>query len=310
MNDISNIFTREERAVFALRKLYYDYGYVRYRMSKFEEYDLYAENKDFLVSKNIITFTDTDGRLLALKPDVTLSIVKSSRPSADSVLRMQYNESVYRVSDGNQGFKELMQVGVECLGAVTDKEIAEVIDLAARSLDTINESNLLELSDLDIINGVISASGLKGESARQMLLLLERKDLGGAEALCRESALNTDIAALLCGLISIYGKPSEVIPKLGAFRINAALTEAVDRFCHILGILDSEGKGDKICIDFSLVGNLKYYNGIAMRGFINGIPKSILSGGQYDKLMKKMERGGGAIGFAVYLDELEKNYGI
>ena len=46
-------------------------------MSRFEEYDFYARNKDFLVSDRIITFTDSRGRLLALKPDVTLSIIKS-----------------------------------------------------------------------------------------------------------------------------------------------------------------------------------------------------------------------------------------
>ena len=38
-------------------------------MSKFEEYDFYAVNKDFLVSDSVITFTDTNGKLMALKPD-------------------------------------------------------------------------------------------------------------------------------------------------------------------------------------------------------------------------------------------------
>jgi len=279
-------------------------------MSKFEEYDLYANNKDFLISKNIITFTDTDGRLLALKPDVTLSIVKNSRPSADGITKMQYNESVYRVSDNTQGFVELMQVGLECLGAITDKEIAEVLRLASMSLDTINERNLLELSDLDIINGVIDAAGLGGEDAKQLLSILERKDIGDAEIFCRERRIEPQTASLFSSLLTVYGKPCDVIPRLGIFKINNRLTEAVDRFCRILATLNAEGRGDKICIDFSLVGNLKYYNGIAMRGFIDGIPKSILSGGQYDKLMKKMGRDEGAIGFAVYFDELEKNYGI
>ena len=73
----SIVLKNEEKAVFELRELYSKYGYLQYKMSKFEEYDLYVSNKDFLVSENIITFTDTDGKLLALKPDVTLSIIKS-----------------------------------------------------------------------------------------------------------------------------------------------------------------------------------------------------------------------------------------
>ena len=73
-----NNISRTERAMYNLRNLYESYGYSQYKMSKFEEYDLYVRNKSFLVSDHIITFTDTDGKLMALKPDVTLSIIKNS----------------------------------------------------------------------------------------------------------------------------------------------------------------------------------------------------------------------------------------
>ena len=72
-----NLLRSEEAAVFRLRDLYRRHGYLPYRMSKFEEYDLYVRNKDFLVSDRVITFNDTNGKLLALKPDVTLSIIRS-----------------------------------------------------------------------------------------------------------------------------------------------------------------------------------------------------------------------------------------
>ena len=51
------------------------FGYAPYKMSRFEEYELYVRNKDFLQSDRVITFSGADGRLLAMKPDVTLSIV-------------------------------------------------------------------------------------------------------------------------------------------------------------------------------------------------------------------------------------------
>ena len=79
MNIDASALRFEERAVFALRSLYSRYGYSYYKMSKFEEYDLYVRNKDFLVSDSVITFTDTNGRLMALKPDVTLSIIRHFR---------------------------------------------------------------------------------------------------------------------------------------------------------------------------------------------------------------------------------------
>lgn len=74
-----SILKNDEKAVFALRSLYKQYGYRLFKMSKFEEYDLYSRNKDFLQSDGIITFNDTNGKLLALKPDVTLSIINNSK---------------------------------------------------------------------------------------------------------------------------------------------------------------------------------------------------------------------------------------
>ena len=50
---------------------------------------------------------------------------------------------------------------------------------------------------------------------------------------------------------------------------------------------------------------MNYYNGIVFKGFISGICESILSGGQYDKLMRRMGRSSGAVGFALYIDLLE-----
>ena len=58
--------------------------------------------------------------------------------------------------------------------------------------------------------------------------------------------------------------------------------------------------------DFSVVNDFNYYDGVIFKGFINSIPDSILSGGRYDKLLMKMGKNVGAIGFAVYLDRLER----
>ena len=111
------VMNEQERISFRLRSLYSGYGYERYRMSKFEEYDLYSRNKDFLFSENVITFTDTNGRLMALKPDVTLSIVKNRKDTPGELQKLYYHENVYRVSAAADGFREQTQVGLECGGA-------------------------------------------------------------------------------------------------------------------------------------------------------------------------------------------------
>ena len=140
----TDILSKEEKIALELRSLYNEKGFKQYRMSKFEEYDLYAKKKDFLVSDNIITFTDTNGRLMALRPDVTLSIVRSTRDS-DGISKLYYHENVYR--PGDDCFREIPQVGVEVIGSIGYSEIAEVIALACKSLAVLSEEYILELSD-------------------------------------------------------------------------------------------------------------------------------------------------------------------
>ena len=109
MSLYETVTKRDERALYELRSLYRRYGYAQYKMSKFEEYDLYVRNKSFLLSDHVITFTDTDGKLMALKPDVTLSIVKNTKDVSGYVNKVYYNENVYRVQKGSDSFKEIMQ---------------------------------------------------------------------------------------------------------------------------------------------------------------------------------------------------------
>ena len=78
---------------------------------------------------HIITFTDVDGSLKALKPDITLSIIKNNSGDSEKVY---YNENVYREMGGT--FKEILQVGVESVGQIDPYAEAEVIALAAKSL--------------------------------------------------------------------------------------------------------------------------------------------------------------------------------
>ena len=102
-----------ERVSLTLRGLYQSFGYTRYRVGKFEEYDLYARNRNFLSDDRILTFSDINGQVMALKPDVTLSIIKNTRGD-DRMRKVWYTENVYRVPRGGDSFQEIRQTGLEC----------------------------------------------------------------------------------------------------------------------------------------------------------------------------------------------------
>ena len=302
--EIKKVLGLEDQVSYNLMTLYEQYGYKKYKMSKFEEYDLYAKNKDFLVSDNIITFTDTDGRLLALKPDVTLSIVKNSR-AAEGLTKVFYNENVYRVSGSTKNFREIMQVGLECIGDVGSDEIREVLSLAAKSLNTLSDSYVLEVSELDLVSALIKHFGVSLSGAKEIITSLSKKNTDGIRAVCASEGLGNEAVQAFLLLATTYGAPSAVLPKLEALRLDEACARAIDSLGSAL-----EGLSGNVSIDFSVTGDSNYYNGVAFVGFIEGVPTDILRGGQYDKLAERViGHKSGAIGFAVYLDELEKQRG-
>ena len=289
----------DEKAVFALRSLYRKYGYQQYKMSKFEEYDLYVRNKSFLVSDNIITFTDTNGKLMALKPDVTLSIIKNTEDVPGSVNKVYYNENVYRVSGSSQSYKEIMQTGLECIGDIDDYNICEVLTLAAESLKTISYDFVLDISHLGILSSVMESLALSSSSIKKLTQAIGEKNLHAISAICEAEGVCPDP---LKKLVSTYGSAAKVAPLLKELGCG----EDADRLINIVSALEKKGLKGKVRIDFSVINDMNYYNGFVFKGFIKGVYSGILSGGQYDNLMQKMGRKSGAIGFAVYLDMLER----
>ena len=302
----ANLLKNEEKAVFALRSIYQKYGYTPFKMSKFEEYDLYVRNKDFLISDNIITFTGMNGKLLALKPDVTLSIVKNTKDLPDTVQKVYYNENVYRVSKNTQEFKEIMQTGLECIGNLDDYNISEVVMLAAKSLEAISDSFVLDLSHIGIVSAIIDSVGCDRETGKALLDCIGEKNQSGIEKICAEKWISPESCQKLVTLVSTYGKIGKVLPALEAVCDTDDAKAAFAQLSSICKLLTASGLEDKINIDFSFASDMRYYNGVVFQGFVENVPTGVLSGGQYDNLMRKMGRKSGAIGFAVYLDTLER----
>ena len=298
MSDNPMVPKGEERIVQALRALYSSYGYAKYKMNRFEEYDLYARNKDFLVSGNIITFTDTDGSLMALKPDVTLSIVKGFREEGQCVSRVAYDEKVYRVSSASSTFREITQVGLECLGDIGNVQLGEVALLAQKSLKLISERSMLAISHMDITEAfLLDISSLKAR--KEALSYLEKRNISAMDKLVSDYPECSEAIMKLGSLMKLNGSNKETLSSL---RSMGAEEKAVEELEEIVSILDEE----KVRIDFSVLGGMNYYNGITFRGYIYGVPGPVVSGGQYDRLMARMGKKAKAIGFAVYLDSLEK----
>ena len=295
------ILRNEEKVVFLLRSLYAQYGYLPYKMAKFEEYELYLRNKEFLQNDRVIAFNDTNGTLMALKPDVTLSIIKNSTDLAGCKQKVCYNENVYRVSDNTKKFKEIMQTGLECIGDIGLYDIYEVVTLAAKTLQTISEDFILDISSQDLVSEIIDSVSRDEVFKAECIKCISNKNSHDLLELCGKYGAGESKFKILNILTQCGGERKDTLKSIKQVWQGKSL----DRLEEFSEILERSEFSGRIRIDLSVINNLKYYNGIVFRGFLDGIYESVLSGGQYDRMMARLGRKSRAIGFALYLDLLE-----
>ena len=305
MNDYRTILKKQERAIYDLRSLYESYGYRLFKTGKFEEYELYARNKDFLGHDGILAFTDPTGKLMALKPDVTLSIAKNSEDQKGIVQKFYYDDEVYRLVPGSADFREIMQTGIECIGDLSAYDECEVIALAARSLELMDTDYILDISHMGIVKGLIDLLALPDEEAARVLTCIRNKNIHESMEICSRCGVSAVLSDALAAMIRTYGPMEEVLREMDHFIIGPDMQQAAAEMRQICDVFTSDGLADHIRFDFSVAGNMGYYDGMIFLGFVEGINSAVLSGGRYDHLMKKMGRKSGAVGFSVSLNKLE-----
>ena len=233
--------TPAEQIVARCAEVYARYGYRRFTMNKFEDYSLYADNKNFLVDGRLLTFTD-GSRLKALKPDITLSIVKNLAANPELPLKAYYNETVYRVKKGEKEFSELHQMGLELIGDGSIYATCEVLSLAKTSLDAIDTHNILDISHMGILMPLIDAACQAGAIRTELIQLITQKNAGGLAALLGEQHP-------LVVLVNTYAPIAQMIPTL--LRILPDMA-AVQELAEIANVLSALGLDQGVYLDFSL----------------------------------------------------------
>ena len=302
----SDALDDELKLALTLGKLYFENGFERNRIAKFERYDLYREHRDFLVCGNVISFSDTDGSLLALKPDVTLSIISGYDDSRFKLNKVFYDEDVFRVSGWTGKFKCCRQVGLECFGKVGKRDFTEVMRLALDSLEMLDDDCIMVLSDMDVVMKALAAFRLNDSDGNIAIDLIRSKNFDDLKLLLAKGGqVNGLLVSNFLSLLDIVGSPSsENLDEIHRLCDELGASREFEAFKSVLECECISNRRDKVQIDFSLIGDTGYYGGLYFNGFLKGSGEAVLSGGEYYKLLKKMGKKGKAIGFAVFLDRI------
>ncbi len=299
-----DFISKEEKVNLSMRRLYELYGYTKYRMNKFEEYSFYLQNKNFLEHDRYITFNDLDGRLMALKPDVTLSIVKNATHQGNQ--RIYYSESIFRTGKGSKEFAELKQTGLEYIGKIDICSTAEVLTLALKTLEILSDAYVLSISHMGVISAVLDQ--VKDyKLKRKITNCLKSKNRHELAQVCADSGLCKTVTDTLLALVGIKGSFDSgiaVLKNMDALKDLPAIKE----LCSLERVFANTQYYKHIQLDFSAVSSTEYYNGILLSGFVQGVATEVLTGGRYDNLLERMgKQGMQAMGFAVnfcYMEQL------
>ncbi|MBQ4648844.1 MAG: ATP phosphoribosyltransferase regulatory subunit [Clostridia bacterium] len=305
MDKILRVLKPDEILKLKLRSIYEEHGYRMYRMNCFEEYGFYLENKNFLLSDSVITFTDLDGRLLALKPDVTLSIVKHADGND---MKLYYTENVYRPDRNKRSFKEIAQIGLEHIGRLDCENVCQVVALAAKSLKEVSENSILEIGHCGFVGTLLKKYSPDMGFAKEMLALISQKNVSDIKKLCDSTFLSEEAFNIFVSLPSLHGDAETVIDRARKLCVNTEIEASINELETICKELNKQNGICNVKLDLSLIGEEEYYNGVIFSGYVKGVPARVLSGGRYDALLEKLGKDCSAIGFALYFDELEQFY--
>ena len=261
----------KERASFALRALYEAAGCRKYHMGRFEEYGLYQENRSFLSSEQVITFTDLDGRLLALKPDVTLSIAKTAQPAPGETLRYYYHENVYAPRQRATPFRRSPRWALRCWVRWAKHRCSRRSGWQRRAWPSWGPRGCWKSATWAICSACSTYWACRRMPAPACWKSCGKKNAHELRRAAQAAGLDAAGAAALTGLLELSGSCEETLAKA-----ESACRKRPDARCRRRAAGTGQNAGGlrrAVRLDLSLAGEMEYYNGLVFQGYLQGLPR-------------------------------------
>lgn len=289
------------------REVFVHHGYHMVQPPTFEYYDVY----DAAVTKpeNMFKFFDNNGRMLALRPDLTTSVARmaATKPLGDLPYRIAYSGSAYRNDEAfsNTRQREFSQVGIELIGNDGTDADAEVIGIAAEALIRFGITDFqIDLGQVDYYKGLSEAAGLSEAVSDSLREKINDKDFVAIDNMLEELDISDELKEFFRELPKMFGGIEIVVSALQNKDLNDKSKKALENLMQVYDALKNSGFENYLAVDLSMVPNLDYYTGIIVRGFAKGVAFPVCSGGRYDNLTEKFGRRLPATGIAIGVERI------
>lgn len=285
------------------------FGYRPVMTPTFEYFDVYNVTTP-TQAEHMFKFFDTNGRMLALRPDITTSVARMVATKADPKdfpVRVSYSGSAFRneenFSQARQ--REFTQMGVELIGESGPAADAEVICIAVETLLRSGiKSFKIDLGQVEFFKGLIEQAGLSEEESGILRRHINDKDFIAVENVLDTFDISEDMRRRFVSLSTMFGGVEIIDKAIGDKSLNSRSRDALVNLKEVYEILVSKKLDKYISFDLGMVRNIDYYTGIIIRGFTYGVGFPVCSGGRYDSLLKKFGRDVPATGIAIGVERI------
>lgn len=288
------------------------YGFKEIESPVLERYELFDGGVGNVELNKLFKVADIDGDLLVLRPDITMPISRIVCTKLDSgCQKLCYLGNSFSAIENEGRLREFTQAGIEIMGAEGDDVDVEVVMLAIKSLlSTGLEDFQIELGNVAFFEGLLQAFEIGEEDSEILVNSIESKN--GIKLYSLSKDMNQKLLESLSKLPMLFGG-EEVLKEAEKMCLNDKMLRAVQNLEKVYNGIKLLGYEKYICFDLSIVGKMRYYSGMVMRGIVKGIGRPVLSGGRYDGLCDAFGKHTPAVGFAVsigYVMSVLRKYGL
>ena len=293
-----------------LRRAFEARGFGEVICPTFEFYDLLSVEAGSAIKRDMVRFMGSDGRLLALRPEMTTTIARVAAQRLDPAAgphSLYYIANVFREDFSKQGrTREFWQAGVEVIGGAGGAD--EDIGIVSLFIEALAGAGLTDfqvgLGQTAFLDGAFKALSVSEADRVQLRSALAERSLVDYKSAVGGLELDDKTAAKLLAAPGLRGG-AKVLEAAKELAIGDEALSALARLENIYAGLKSGGLVERAVIDLGLWRSFDYYTGLIFEAYAPGLGVPVGGGGRYDKLLSEFGRPAPAAGFAVGLERLQ-----
>jgi len=269
-----------------LRRVFETYGYGEIKTPLFEDLALFTKKSGEEITGQIYHFQDKSGRELALRPELTAPVSRlyiNELQKSPKPLKMYYFGSCFRYERPQKGrYRQFWQMGCELIGGKSPESEAEIIAMAAHSLEELGVKDFeIHIGNLGIIRGILHQANAPKIVYDTIMAVIDKGEVEELLKTLNEVEIDPKASEILIKLVGMVGQREIIKETSEIIKDNPKSVEALNELDELLDILEAFGFTN-YKVNLGIARGLDYYSGIVFEIYAQGLgAQKQISGGEH-----------------------------